>query len=215
MKIFNTLLTLAISLFISLMDEYAFVPAAYAAVVQPEKPNSVLPYRNNEIASGKYTFYFKIGTSIDSNPLITIDFPSIYKTIIPDIEKCRGRVEVLLRSEIEYMACQVVDNQFIFDLKDRWPELDAGNLVIDIYDVINPTGTAISTGNFAIKTWSGQDIVIDNNIIFEGIGFSPFYATFPSVSIINDGANIAGYVTNYVVIFTLSKPLKVGSWFRL
>ena len=62
MKLLAATLTLVITTIINLFDEYAFVPAAYAAVVQPEKPNSVLPYRNNEKAMGKYTFYFKIGS---------------------------------------------------------------------------------------------------------------------------------------------------------
>jgi hypothetical protein len=62
MKLLAATLTLVISTIINLFDEYAFVPAAYAAVVQPEKPNSVLPYRNNEKASGKYTFFFKVGS---------------------------------------------------------------------------------------------------------------------------------------------------------
>lgn len=215
MKLLIATLALVISMITNLFDEYAFVPGAYAAVVQPEKPNSVLPYRNNEKAMGKYTFFFKIGSSVDSNPLITIDFPSTYPSIVPDIENCKGRVEVLLRSEVEYMDCTVFGNQIMFDLNSKWTELDAGNIIIDLYDVVNPDGIAVSTGNFAVRTWSGQDIVIDNNVIFQGIGFAKYYAFFPSVSIVNDGANIAGYVTNYVATFEISETLPIGSWFRL
>lgn len=103
----------------------------------------------------------------------------------------------------------------MFDLKDYWSEIDSGNIIIDLYDVINPVGTSISTGNFAIKTYSGEDLLIDENIIFEGIGFAPYYATFTSVSMVNDGANIAGYTTNYVLTFQLTANLPKGSWFRL
>lgn len=201
MKLLNVILTLVISTITYLLDEYAFVPGAYAAVVQPEKPNSVLPYRNNEIAQGRYTFYFKISSQIESNPLITIDFPEIYVNFLPDIEKCTAKVQILLRSETEFIKCSVVGNQVVFDLKEYWSEIDSGNIIIDLYDVINPTGTAISTGNFAIKTFSGEDLLIDENIIFEGIGFAPYYGAFTSVSMLNDGANIAGYTTNYIITF--------------
>lgn len=152
---------------------------------------------------------------MESNPLITIEFPSIYTTIIPDIENCTGKVEVLLRSEVEYMNCTVSGQKITFDLSKKWSELDAGNIIVELFDVVNPVGTAVSTGNFAISTKSGSDIVVDNNIIFQGIGFSTYYAFFPSVTIVNDGANIAGYVTNYVATFKISETLPIGSWFRL
>ena len=215
MKLLTAILTLVISTITYLLDEYTFVPGVYAAVVQPEKPNSVLPYRNNEKAQGRYTFFFKVSSQIESNPLITIDFPVIYVNFLPNIEKCSAKVQILLRSETQFIKCTVDQNKVTFDLKEYWSEIDSGNIIIDLYDVINPVGTAISTGNFAIKTFSGEDLLIDENIIFEGIGFAPYYGTFTSVTMVNDGANIAGYVTNYISTFTLTRNLPKSSWFRL
>ena len=185
-------------------------------IAMPEKPDSVLPYRNNEAATGKYTFYFKVSSSVPSNPFITIDFPSTYPKIVQDIDKCSGRIEVLLRSEKFYMDCTVFGSQIIFDLGSKWSELDAGNIIIELFDVVNPsTIQDRSSGNFAIRTWSGLDIPIDTNMIFDAIGFAPQYTGFTSVSVVNDGANIAGYITNYVVQFQNVIDYPVGTWFRL
>lgn len=102
------------------------------------------------------------------------------------------------------MNCTVSGQKITFDLSETWSELDAGNIIVELFDVINPDGTEVSTGNFAVSIMSGSDTIIDNNIIFQGIGFATYYSFFNNVTIVNDGANIAGYVTNYVVTFNIT-----------
>ena len=72
-----------------------------AGVLQPEVADSVLPYRNNENAVGKYTFTFKMSSPVPSNPRITVDFPSIYPKILNNVDACRGSVLVMLKSKGE------------------------------------------------------------------------------------------------------------------
>jgi hypothetical protein len=57
--------------------------------------------------------------------------------------------------------------------------------------------------------------VIDENTNFGGLSFSPLMGAFGSAAVANDGAGIAGYVTNYIITFTTPATLPVNSWFRL
>ena len=111
--------------------------------------DSVLPYRNNEQAIGKYTFTFKMSSPVPSSPRITIDFPSIYPQLLTNVDNCQGSVLIGLTNEKEVLSCNVIGNQVIFDLSTRWAELDSGILVVEIFDVINPNSVAgKSTGFF-------------------------------------------------------------------
>ena len=203
-------------LWFTLVCVISLVKECLLGVLQPEAANSVLPYRNNEGAIGKYTFTFKLSTPVPSNPRITIDFPPIYTKILTNVDACKGTVAVLLRNEVKTISCSIQSNTVTFDLSDSWSFLDAGNIVVELFDVVNPSAVATkTTGYFQLKTWSGIDIVIDSNAAFEAIGFAPAYTTFPSVGIVNDGANIAGYTTNYILSFTTTKTYTKGSWFRL
>lgn len=74
------------------------------------------------------------------------------------------------------MKCSIVGNVVTFNLNQYWSEVDSGNLIIDLYDVINPTGIIDSGGNFAINALSGTDVIIDSNLVFTSIGYAPFYA---------------------------------------
>jgi hypothetical protein len=195
--------------FMRLLREYL------AGVIQPEVADSVLPYRNNENAVGKYTFTMKLSTAIPSSPRITIDFPDIYPKLIANVDNCLGSVEIRLRNEVFELPCQINGRQVIFDISSKWAEVDAGNVIVQVYDIINPPGVAgKSTGYFGIKTWSGIDIIIDSNLSFESINFAPAYTNLASASLVNDGANIAGYTTNYILTFQTAFVYPKGSWFR-
>lgn len=203
-------------LWLTLVCFIGLVKECLLGVLQPEAANSVLPYRNNQGAIGKYTFTFKLSSPVPSNPRITIDFPPIYTKILNNVDACSGSVTVLLRNEVKAISCSIQSNTVIFDLSDSWSFLDAGNIVVELYDVVNPSSVAYkSTGFFQLKTWSGIDIVIDSNAAFESIAFAPAYTTFPSVGIVNDGANIAGYTTNYILSFSTTMTYTKGTWFRL
>jgi hypothetical protein len=200
---------LGLIVFMRLVREYL------AGVIQPEVADSVLPYRNNENAIGKYTFTMKLSTAIPSSPRITIDFPDIYPKLIANVDNCLGSVEVRLRNEVFELPCQINGRQVIFDISSKWSEVDAGNVIVQVYDIINPPGVAgKSTGYFGIKTWSGIDIVIDSNLSFESINFAPAYTNLASAVLVNDGANIAGYTTNYILTFQTAFVYPKGSWFR-
>lgn len=187
-----------------------------AGVVQPEVPDSVLPYRNNENAIGKYTFTFKMSSSVPSSPRITIDFPSIYPKLLNNVDACSGTVEVKLKNEKATFQCQIVGLQVIFDISSKWSDLDAGNIVVELLDVVNPPSVqGQSTGFFQIRTWSGIDIVIDSNVAFDSIAFAPAYTIFTSATMVNDGANIAGYTTNYILTVQTSFNYPKGTWFRM
>jgi hypothetical protein len=187
-----------------------------SGVLRPEVPDSVLPYRNNEQATGKYTFTFKMSSPVPSFPRITIDFPSIYPKLLNNVDNCQGTVEVKLINEKKTLTCTLVGNQFIFDLSTVWTELDSGNIVVEIFDIINPSSAALkSTGFFQIRTWSGIDIVIDSNLAFDSIGFAPAYTLFTAAAMVNDGSNIAGYTTNYILTFNTAFTYPKGSWFRM
>jgi hypothetical protein len=187
-----------------------------SGVLRPEVPDSVLPYRNNDQATGKYTFTFKMSNPVPSFPRITIDFPGIYPKLLNNVDDCQGTVEVKLINEKKTFTCTLLGNQFIFDLSTEWKELDSGNIVVEIFDIINPSSVASqSTGFFQIRTWSGIDIVIDSNLAFDAIAFAPPYTLFSSTSLVNDGSNIAGYTTNYILTFTTAFAYPKGSWFRM
>jgi hypothetical protein len=202
--------------FIPLLVLIQCVKQIVSGVLHPEVPDSVLPYRNNEQALGKYTFSFKMSSPVPSYPRITIDFPSIYSKLLKNVDNCQGTVEVKLINEKQTFTCTLVGNQFIFDLSSQWSELDSGNIVVEIFDIINPSSVALqSTGYFQMRTWSGIDIVIDSNLAFDSIGFAPAYTLFAAASLVNDGSNIAGYTTNYILTFTTAFTYPKGTWFRM
>ena len=207
-------------IFISILLFVRLVKESLAGTLLPEVVDSVLPYRNNEQAIGKYTFTFKMSSPVPSNPRITIDFPNIYPKLLANVDNCQGTVEVKLKSEKFNFACVVTGTRVSFDVSSQWSELDAGNIVVEVFDIINPTGVAKrSTGYFQVRTWSGIDLVIDSNTAFDSIAFAPAYKIFPTtpspVTIVNDGANVAGYTTNYILTFANADPYPIGSWFRL
>ena len=111
-----------------------------AGVIQPELADSVLPYRNNVNAIGKYTFTFKTSTQVPSNPRITIDFPEVYPKIMNNVATCSGYVNITLKNDRRMYSCSVNGNQVVFDLSKTYSYLDAGTIIIDLYNVVNPSG---------------------------------------------------------------------------
>jgi hypothetical protein len=57
--------------------------------------------------------------------------------------------------------------------------------------------------------------VIDSNLAFDAIAFAPPYTSVLFTSLVNDGSNIAGYTTNYILTFTTAFTYPKGSWFRM
>ena len=201
---------------LTLLILYQCLNEIVSGVLQPEVADSVLPYRNNENAVGKYTFTFKMSSPVPSSPRVTIDFPPIYTMLLSNVDNCQGTVFVKLLNEKVQLPCSLIGNQFIFDLSSNWSELDSGNIVIEIFDIVNPPSVqSQSTGFFQVRTWSGVDIVIDSNMAFDSIAFAPAYTLFSAATLTNDGSNIAGYTTNYILQFTTAYSYPTGSWFRM
>ena len=220
MVFYNLLRFYEMKVLIALIVLVQVVKDTLAGTLLPEVVDSVLPYRNNEQAIGKYTFTFKMSSPVPSNPRITIDFPNIYPKLLANVDNCQGTVAVKLRNEIFNFSCAVDGTRITFDISNQWGYLDAGNIVVEVFDIINPTGAAYkSTGYFKIMTWSGIDLVIDSNVAFDTIAFAPVYTLFTTtpapVTIVNDGAKVAGYTTNYILNFINSVSYPMGTWFRV
>lgn len=80
----------------------------------------------------------------------------------------------------------------------------------------NPSVTGgTGSGYFSIRTVSRQGLLIDLNDFFGTIGLANPYSYFASNVISNDGASIAGFVTNYVVDFQNTVKIPSGSSFRM
>jgi hypothetical protein len=47
------------------------------------------------------------------------------------------------------------------------------------------------------------------------ISIAPSFTTLPSASIANDGTNMAGYETNYILTFKNGYFYNTGTWFRI
>jgi hypothetical protein len=184
--------------------------------IYPEKPNSVDPFRTNESASGNYTFHFRITTIIKSKPRFVITFPQIYTQILKNPANCFVVFRIVLQNSEINALCSASGNTLVVDLQSYISQLDAGYFIINLQDVKNPSVAADKfSGNFYISSWSGIDISIDSNLSFDAIAFAPAYSAFSFLEVVNDGASTAGYLTNYLIKFGITKEYSIGTWFRL
>lgn len=178
--------------------------------------NSIEPYRTNESSTGSYKFTFKITTSLTQDPQLRMNFPSVFNPIMANSLACSGKITVMLTSETHTIVCSISGQQLFIDLSQYFTTIDSGNLIVEINDIVNPSGALKqSSGNFSIRTYSGLSQIIDENTNFGAVAFSQTMGSFSSCVITNDGSNIAGYVTNYVVTFAITQSLPAKSWFRV
>lgn len=182
----------------------------------PEVPNSVDPFRTNMEAIANYTFHFRSSSQIQSKPRFTITFPDIFPSIFLNNAECKAIVTIVLTTEWSEIDCSVNGNIVEVDVQEVWGSLDSGYIMIELANVLNPSGVGqISSGNFYLRSWSGEQIVVDFNLAFEPIAFAPVYTSFTQVQLANDGSQVAGYVTNYIVSFKSGRDYSSNVWFRL
>ena len=181
----------------------------------PEIPNSVQPFRTNEGAVGNYTFSFRMSSSIKENPRFTIEFPIIYDQVLEDMGNCIAEVYIVQQNNRIEKGCSISDNIIEVGLYPEIDNLDAGYIEVTIMNVLNPENTLThSSGNFYLNSWNGVALLVDTNKAFDSVAFAPAYSIFTSVNVVNDGATVAGYISNYIVSFTSTKDYQQDTWFR-
>jgi len=71
---------------------------------------------------------------------------------------------------------------------------------------------------FVIETIKSGSTIVDTNINFASIGIADFAITYSTSEyglMENDGSNLGGYLTNYILTFKNVKFLPKNTWFRL
>jgi len=206
-----------------LITIFVLANLVHSGLVYPDTSRPIEPFRNNVPNIGQtvlsdYTFNLRVQTPSSSYPIIKIRFPEVYTTLTTGTTyDCTFQQSSTLIAE----ACIVeADNTIRFPQfpKDStsFQQITGGSASLVIKNIVNPQVTGgTGTGMFAVSTYSQALVIIDNNDAFGSIGLAPVYSYFPAVSLSNDGAPIAGYITNYILQFKNSKTIPKGSWFRL
>lgn len=116
----------------------------YGGKIHPDLSNPIQLLWNNAGDTTRYIFNFVLETKIDSDALLTIDFPTQYLGNL-GITSCQA-YEISNSSPIE-LACSVLNRRVTFSLG----MITAGQKSIKILNVKNPNSVQ-GTGAFAIRT---------------------------------------------------------------
>ena len=148
-----------------------------------------------------YYFEFFPDHSVPMNSLLLIDFPEQYPQSLnsPFFSCSLG-------------PCTISSRTITITLSS--PLLASYPQILTLYSIQNPP-TRGGTGNFALSTWQGSNL-IDRNQIFGvlGIAETPGSLLSAVVSVISGGSTSAGDQAIYQFQFTLSATLQAWHWLR-
>lgn len=155
----------------------------------------------NQGETADYYFEFFTDHSCSENSQLKIEFPEQYPLSLnsPSFSCSLG-------------PCTISNRLLTITLSS--PILSSTPYILILFSIKNPQNRG-GTGNFALSTWSGNNL-IDRNLIFSvlGISASPGSLSSATVKVISGGSKYAGDMAMYQFQFTLSKNLQAWHWLK-
>lgn len=177
----------------------------YGGMILPDKTNPIELLWNNKGFTSRYVFSFWVASDIDSDAIVTIDFPIQYTTDL-GLSSC---ISYRITDEDPLLIpCSVSSRKLSMEVN----KIKAGDHKFQIEDISNPIASG-STGVFIIRTLQGGSI-IDENALYPSIGIAPTPSSL-SVTLSVEGALLANYSPIYK--FTINSPSYYSekSWMRM
>ena len=167
-------------------------------------PTGELPISNsytNLNCISDYTFTFYTDHSLSQGCLLSIAFPSQFKSGL-GITSCTSSLG----------ACSVSAHTVTVTLSS--PVYSAQVYSLRIFQVQNPSAEG-GTGSFVLQSWEAGNLV-DSNSIFGVAGIAQAIGTLLSagVNIVENDSALAGALARYEFKFELYRPLAAYHWLR-
>ena len=171
----------------------------------PDKTNPIQLLWNNVGFTTPYIFSFWIPTDINSDAMVTIQFPAQFTSNL-GISAC---ISYRITDEYSvFIPCSVSLNKLSLQIS----VIKAGAHRFKIKGIINPTSSG-STGLFIIRTMMSGTI-IDENSLFPSIGIAPVPDSL-TVSTSVEGALLANFSPLYKFTIVTSSYYPQHSWMRM
>ena len=169
--------------------------------ISPSGELSLYTTITNQGESADYYFEFILDHSLLPNSILYIEFPEQYP----------------LNLNLNYLECSLG----LCKINARTISIILANglasstsYILTLFSIPNPQ-TSGGTGNFALSTYQGANL-IDRNQVFGVLGISISPGNFKSgtVSIVSGGSQNAGDMAIYQFKFTLSRNLQAWDWLK-
>mgnify|MGYP000944348995 CR=1 FL=1 len=162
---------------------------SFVGYIYPDAANPIQPYYNNQAQTTGMVFYFQAQTQRSTTTRLRITFP--VRSSAPVQFSPQTVSDTFPACTVSFTQSYVTSTPTCVQesasrMMITLPSLNAGSASIQVLNVIIPSTPDTSSGQFALATYTVDDILIDSNNAFGAIFIAPSFckSNFMELSLI-------------------------------
>lgn len=135
-----------------------------AGFIEPMTSTPLRPYSVNQDYTTDYVFAMQIPSSIPFNGFLEVEFPLPYS--LPS--NCKSYIQAQTLPFVQYSCSKIGSSKYLVNVGTITP----GDYQVVFENIKNPSAYPASS-NFKIRTYFGQNVLVDANEYFDAVPFLP------------------------------------------